>query len=192
MPKLFTFLLLCPLTLGLACPPDVQAAEPARVKLETSMGDIVIELNEAKAPVTCANFLRYVREGAYDDTIFHRVINSFMIQGGGFDRNMQQKPSREPIANEADNGLKNETYTVAMARTNEPHSASNQFFINVKNNDFLDFRAKTPQGWGYCVFGKVVQGMDVVDKIKTVPTRTRGFHENVPNIPVIITKASVL
>jgi peptidyl-prolyl cis-trans isomerase B (cyclophilin B) len=193
MPRLSAILFLpCLLSLGLVAPPALRAAEPALVKLETNLGDMVIELDEARAPATCANFLQYVREGAYDGTVFHRVINKFMIQGGGFDRNMQQQPSRAPIANEADNGLKNEIYAVAMARTNAPHSATNQFLINVQDNPFLDHRDKTAQGWGYCVFGKVVQGMEVVDKIKAVPTRTRGLHENVPHIPVIISKASVL
>ncbi|MCL1915491.1 MAG: peptidylprolyl isomerase [Desulfovibrionaceae bacterium] len=178
--------------MSLACPVPLMAAGATLVKLETNMGDIIIELNEEKAPGTCANFLQYAREGAYDGTIFHRVINDFMIQGGGFDWNMQEKPSRKSIANEADNGLKNEIYTVAMARTNDPHSATSQFFINVKDNTFLNHRSKTVQGWGYCVFGKVVQGMDVVDKIKAVPTVTRRPHENVPSLPVTINKATVL
>lgn len=159
------------------------------VTLHTSMGDIVIELNQEKAPVTTANFLEYVRSGHYDGTIFHRVINGFMIQGGGMDADMQERPTNEPIENEADNGLKNEAYTVAMARTQDPHSATAQFFINVADNNFLNHRNKTPQGWGYAVFGKVVEGQDVVDQIKEVATGRKGFHEDVPTSPVVIEKA---
>lgn len=162
------------------------------VKLETSMGDIVLELDAEKAPKTTENFLRYVREGHYDGTIFHRVINGFMIQGGGMDKDMREKSTHEPIQNEADNGLTNDAYTVAMARTNDPHSATAQFFINVKDNAFLNHRSKTPQGWGYAVFGKVVEGKDVVDAIKTVATGNRGFHQDVPLSPVVINKATVV
>ena len=159
------------------------------VKLETSMGDIVLELYGEKAPKTVENFLSYVREGQYDDTIFHRVIDGFMIQGGGFTADMQQKPTKEAIENEADNGLKNESYTVAMARTMEPHSATAQFFINVKNNVFLNHTAKTDNGWGYAVFGKVVKGHNVINKIKGVTTGRKGMHDDVPVEPVSIIKA---
>jgi peptidyl-prolyl cis-trans isomerase B (cyclophilin B) len=162
------------------------------VKLETSMGDITLELYPDKAPVTVANFLEYVKAGFYNGTIFHRVINGFMIQGGGFDVKMNKKPTRAPIKNEADNGLTNEAYTVAMARTNIPDSATAQFFINVADNKFLNHTAKTPQGWGYAVFGKVIKGREVVDKIKAVPTTTRDSYENVPQEPVTIIKATVV
>lgn len=162
------------------------------VKLTTNFGDITIELYEDKAPVTVANFLNYVDKGFYDGVIFHRVINDFMIQGGGFDVNMKQKATDATIKNEADNGLSNEKYTLAMARTMVPDSASAQFFINVKNNDFLNFSAPTTQGWGYCVFGKVVEGTEVVDKIKTVATTSRAGHQDVPVEPVIIEKAVVI
>ena len=162
------------------------------VKLETSMGEITVELYADKAPATVANFLQYVKDGFYNGTIFHRVIPTFMIQGGGFDAQMNQKPTRAPIQNEADNGLKNEAYTFAMARTMDPNSATAQFFINVADNQFLNHTAKTPQGWGYAVFGKVVKGQDVVDKIKAVPTGNKGMHQNVPVEPVTIIKATVV
>lgn len=162
------------------------------VKLETSLGEIVLELNPEKAPATTANFLQYVKDGFYNGTIFHRVINGFMIQGGGFDANMQQKTTRAPIKNEADNGLSNDSYTIAMARTMDPHSASGQFFINVANNKMLNHRDKSPQGWGYAVFGKVVKGQEVVDKIKAVATGNRGMYQNVPLEAVTITKATVV
>ncbi len=162
------------------------------VKLETSMGEITVELYADKAPATVANFLQYVKDGFYNGTIFHRVIPTFMIQGGGFDAQMNQKPTRAPIQNEADNGLKNEAYTLAMARTMDPNSATAQFFINVADNQFLNHTAKNPQGWGYAVFGKVVKGQDVVDKIKAVPTGNKGMHQNVPLEPVTITKATVV
>lgn len=165
------------------------ANERTLVKMETNKGDIVLELFPDKAPKTVANFLQYVKSGGYDGTIFHRVINGFMIQGGGFEPDMRSRPTKAPIRNEADNGLKNVRYSIAMARTNDPHSASNQFFINVANNDSLDHRSTSMQGWGYAVFGKVVDGMDVVDKIKAVPVTNRGMHENVPREPVIIKKA---
>lgn len=161
------------------------------VILHTNHGDIHLELDAAKAPKTVANFLAYVRKGHYDGTVFHRVIDGFMIQGGGFEAGMKQKSTDAPIENEANNGLKNAKYTVAMARTNDPHSASAQFFINVKDNDFLDHRSPTPQGWGYCVFGKVTAGTDVVDKIKGVKTGSRGFHQDVPVDDVIIERAEV-
>lgn len=162
------------------------------VKLETSKGDIVIELDEAKAPKTVANFLAYVKDGFYDGTIFHRVIDGFMIQGGGFKSDMGMKATKAPIENEADNGLKNDKYTLAMARTMDPNSATAQFFINVADNDFLNHTGKNPQGWGYAVFGKVTQGQDVVDKIKDVPTTTKGMHQDVPVEPVVINKAVVI
>lgn len=160
------------------------------VKLLTNFGEITLELNAEKAPITVANFLQYVDTGFYNGTIFHRVINGFMIQGGGFDGKMQQKASADEIKNEADNGLANDIYTIAMARTSAPHSASNQFFINVGNNDFLNYTAPNSSGWGYCVFGKVTAGMDVVDKIKKVATTTRNGHQDVPVENVIIESAS--
>ena len=166
------------------------AQDAPKVKLTTSMGDIVVQLDPAKAPKTVANFLQYVKEKHYDGTIFHRVINGFMIQGGGFTPEMVQKPGRAPIVLEAANGLKNDTYTVAMARTNVPDSATAQFFINVKNNNMLN--APQPDGHGYAVFGKVVAGADVVDKIKAVPTGTRAGMQNVPTTPVTILSATVL
>jgi peptidyl-prolyl cis-trans isomerase B (cyclophilin B) len=159
------------------------------VKLETSKGDIVIELNEEKAPMTVQNFLNYVRDGFYDGTIFHRVIPSFMVQGGGFDDQMMQKMTKDPIKNEADNGLSNERGTIAMARTQDPHSATAQFFINHKDNPFLNHTAPNIQGWGYCVFGKVTEGMDVVDAIAGVKTTNRAGHSDVPEDVVVITAA---
>ena len=169
---------------------DVNAADAQHVLLKTSMGEIVLELYPDKAPKTVANFLQYMKTGHYNGTIFHRVIDGFMIQGGGFDKNMKEKPTNPPIENEAKNGLKNESYTVSMARTMAPHSASAQFFINVKNNEFLDYPGR--DGWGYCVFGKVVKGTDVVDKIKAVETTSIGMHQNVPAKPVVIESASVI
>ena len=163
-----------------------------RVKLETSMGDMVIQLDAEKAPKTVDNFLTYVKEGFYDGTIFHRVIGNFMIQGGGFEPNMKQKTTHEAVENEANNGLKNDRYTLAMARTSDPHSATAQFFINVSDNDFLNFTAPTPNGWGYAVFGKVVEGTEVVDQIKGVKTGTKGFHQDVPTEDVVIEKATVI
>jgi peptidyl-prolyl cis-trans isomerase B (cyclophilin B) len=162
------------------------------IKLHTSAGVIGIELNAEKAPLTAANFIEYVKAGHYDNTIFHRVIDGFMVQGGGFEPGMKQKKTREPITNEADNGLKNDRYTVAMARTSEPHSASAQFFINIADNDFLNFSSPTPRGWGYCVFGKVVEGMDVVDQIRGVKTTSRAGHQDVPAEDVVITRAEVV
>ena len=164
----------------------------ATVALNTNKGRIVLELDGVKAPKTTANFLSYVKSGHYNGTIFHRVIENFMIQGGGFDARMDQKSTNAPIANEADNGLKNEVGTIAMARTNDPHSASAQFFINVKNNDFLNHSSKTPQGWGYAVFGKVTEGLDVVEAIKKVPTGRTGGHQDVPTTPVVIESAEVI
>lgn len=162
------------------------------VKLSTNFGDITLELNAEKAPITVANFLQYVESGFYDGVIFHRVIDGFMIQGGGFDADMQQKKTKGEIKNEADNGLSNDNYTIAMARTSIPDSASSQFFINATDNDFLNHTAKTPSGWGYCVFGKVVEGMDVVDKIKKVKTTSKAGHRDVPVEAVIIEKATVV
>ena len=176
--------------------PPTQGVKPMstspRVKFQTNYGDFVITLDAVKAPKTAANFLAYVNDGFFDGTIFHRVIDGFMIQGGGFEPGMKQKPTKAQIENEANNGLKNDEYTVAMARTSDPHSATAQFFINVKNNDFLNHTAPTSQGWGYAVFGKVTEGKDVVDKIKAVRTGNKGFHQNVPNEDVIITKAVVI
>ncbi|RQT04289.1 peptidylprolyl isomerase [Burkholderia contaminans] len=162
------------------------------VELHTNHGVIKLELDAAKAPKTVENFLNYVKKGHYDGTVFHRVINGFMIQGGGFEPGLKQKPTDTPIDNEANNGLKNDNYTVAMARTNDPHSATAQFFINVNDNDFLNHSSPTPQGWGYAVFGKVVEGQDVVDKIKGVKTGNAGFHQDVPTDDVVIEKAVVV
>ena len=162
------------------------------IKLHTNHGVISLELDAAKAPDTVANFIKYVEDGHYTNTIFHRVIDGFMIQGGGFEPGMKQKPTREPVKNEADNGLKNNIYTIAMARTSAPHSASAQFFINVGDNDFLNHTAPTPQGWGYCVFGKVVDGTDVVDRIRKVKTGSKGMHQDVPVEDVTIEKAEVV
>jgi len=163
------------------------------VQFETSMGVIKVELYPDKAPITVKNFLAYVREGYYDGLIFHRVIRDFMIQGGGFSKEMKEKgKTHPPIKNEADNGLKNDRGTLAMARTQVVDSASAQFFINTVNNDFLNHRAKTPQGYGYAVFGKVTDGMDVVDKIRAVPTASSGMHQDVPKEPVVILKATVV
>ena len=167
------------------------AANP-QVELTTSMGPIVIELDREKAPQSVDNFLQYVKEGHYNGTVFHRVIPGFMVQGGGFTADMREKPTRGPIKNEAGNGLRNVTGTVAMARTPNPHSASAQFFINVSDNAFLDFRAATPDGYGYAVFGKVVKGMDVVSRIVKVPTATRAPHADVPQKPIVIERAQVL
>ncbi|MGS2716831.1 peptidylprolyl isomerase [Eionea flava] len=161
------------------------------ITLHTNFGDITIELDFDNAPLSAANFQQYAEDGFYEGTVFHRVINDFMIQGGGFDDEMNQKETRAPIANEADNGLKNDVYTLAMARTMDPDSASSQFFINVKNNDFLNHTAKNTQGWGYCVFGKVVEGTDVVDKIKAVKTSASGMHQDVPVESVIINTVTV-
>ena len=155
-------------------------------------GVITLELDEAKAPKSVANFLQYVNAGHYNNTVFHRVIKNFMIQGGGFEPGMKQKPTQAPVTNEADNGLKNARYTVAMARTSDPHSATAQFFINTVDNDFLNFKSPTAQGWGYAVIGKVVKGQDVVDAIKAVPTTRKGFHDDVPRDDVVIEKAVAL
>ena len=170
-------------------PVQSHAAAPLpKVKIETSMGDIVVELNPAKAPKTVSNFLYYVKSGFYNNTIFHRVINGFMIQGGGFEPGLQQKETKAPIENEANNGLKNDKYTIAMARTNDPHSATSQFFINVADNDFLNHTSPTPRGWGYAVFGKVVAGTDVVDAIAAVRTASRSWYGDVPVEDVVMEK----
>ncbi|MGD9788701.1 MAG: peptidylprolyl isomerase [Sulfuricellaceae bacterium] len=161
------------------------------VKLHTNLGTITLELDAEKAPKTVANFLQYVEDGHYSDTLFHRVIDGFMIQGGGYMPDMAQKATRDPIENEAANGLKNEPYTIAMARTPDPHSATAQFFINVSDNDFLNYRSPTPQGFGYCVFGRVVEGQEVVDAIKKLKTGNRAGHQDVPVEDVIIEKAEV-
>jgi peptidyl-prolyl cis-trans isomerase B (cyclophilin B) len=162
------------------------------IKLHTNHGVIAIELDAARAPETAKNFLDYVEAGFYSNTVFHRVIDGFMIQGGGFEPGMRQKPTRSTIKNEADNGLKNDRYTVAMARTSDPHSASSQFFINVSDNDFLNHTAPNANGWGYCVFGKVVEGQGIVDKIKSIKTGKRGFHSDVPVEDVLIERAEVV
>lgn len=162
------------------------------IKLHTSMGVIALELDAEKAPETVKNFESYVSSGHYDGTIFHRVIDGFMIQGGGFTPDMNQKPTQAPIKNEADNGLKNTKYSIAMARTNDPHSATAQFFINVADNGFLDFKSPTGNGWGYCVFGRVTEGSEVVDQIKAVATGNSGHHQDVPREAVIIERAEIV
>ena len=159
-----------------------------KFKVTTSMGEFTLALDEAKAPVSVANFEKYVDDGHYDNTIFHRVIDGFMIQGGGFDKTMKQKPTKPAIKNESTNGLKNNNYTVAMARTGVRDSATSQFFVNVKDNDFLNYSGESPQGWGYAVFGEVVDGRNVVDKIKKVATGSSGGHQDVPTTPVVIEK----
>lgn len=161
------------------------------ITLHTNFGDIKIQLNEEKAPETSANFLQYCRDGFYDNTLFHRVIDGFMIQGGGMESGLREKASRAPIKNEANNGLSNKVGTLAMARTMEPHSASSQFFINVNNNTFLDFRSESLDGWGYCVFGEVIEGMDIVNKIKGVSTGSYGMHQDVPLEDVMITGTTI-
>ena len=165
---------------------------PPVVELDTSMGAIVIELNEEKAPKTVENFLNYVKSGHYDGTIFHRIIDGFMIQGGGMDAEMNEKATNAPVENEADNGLKNDAGTIAMARTQDPHSATSQFFVNVKDNDFLNHSGKNMQGWGYTVFGKVTSGMDVIEKMRGVPTGRFGMHADVPKEPVVINSATII
>ena len=167
------------------------AADP-QVEIKTNQGTIRLELYPAKAPQTVENFLQYVKDGHYNGTIFHRVIKNFMIQGGGMEPGMNQKPCKAPVENEAANGLKNKRGSIAMARTNDPHSATAQFFINTVDNDFLDFKSPSGQGWGYCVFGEVVEGMDVVDKIRAVKTGNKGFHQDVPAEDVIIEKAEII
>lgn len=180
-----------PTQAGRLCQGECQMSMP-QVELNTNKGRIVIELNQEKAPKTVENFLRYVREGFYNGVIFHRVIDGFMVQGGGFDENFKEKSTHDSIENEADNGLKNDIGTIAMARTSAPHSASAQFFINVANNNFLNHSGKTPQGWGYAVFGQVVEGMDVVNQIKTVRTGSRGGHQDVPLENIVIESARII
>ena len=165
---------------------------PPVVELDTNMGAIVIELNEEKAPKTVENFLNYVKSGHYDGTIFHRIIDGFMIQGGGMDADMNEKATNAPVENEADNGLKNDAGTIAMARTQDPHSATSQFFVNVKDNDFLNHSGKNMQGGGYTVFGKVTSGMDVIEKMRGVPTGRFGLHADVPKEPVVINSATII
>ena len=191
MRKIITLCRSLAVALVLGFSAQAQAGGKNMVTLQTNKGDIVLELDAEKAPNTTKHFLEYVKAGFYDGTIFHRVIPGFMIQGGGFDKDMVQKPTNAPIENEANNGLKNDTYTIAMARTQAPHSATAQFFINVANNGFLNFTAPTMQGWGYAVFGKVVKGQDVVDAIARVRTTSHYPHQDVPVEPVIITKAVI-
>lgn len=197
--KLFTLLLpaFCVISLSImpaqaATHPPSTKGKPQMVKLHTNKGDITIELYADKAPETVKNFVEYVNSGFYNGTIFHRVINNFMIQGGGFEPGMKQKPTRAPVKNEAANGLTNDAYTIAMARTSDPQSATAQFFINVRNNDFLNYTAPTQQGYGYCVFGKVVEGKDVVDAIKQVRTGNSGYFQDVPVEDVVIIKAEMV
>jgi len=192
MQRFSRLMLAAVLVFALAAP--ALAADPGKVlvKLQTTNGDITLELDKKNAPISVENFLRYVRTGHYDGTIFHRVINGFMIQGGGYDVNMKERPTGKAIQNEADNGLKNELYTVAMARTSDPNSATDQFFINVKNNPSLNYWGKSTSGWGYAVFGKVVDGKRVVDEIKGVATGRKGMFDDVPLKPVVITKASII
>ncbi len=180
------------LALALLIAFGLATAEAAKVRLETNVGPIVLELDSAKAPQTVRNFLAYVDSGHYDGTVFHRVIRGFMIQGGGFDTELRQKPTRAPIRNEADNGLRNRTGTIAMARTNDPHSATAQFFINTVDNAPLDHSAPTARGWGYAVFGRVVEGMNVVQAIEAMPTTARGPFQNLPRQPLVIERAVVL
>jgi peptidyl-prolyl cis-trans isomerase B (cyclophilin B) len=175
-----------------ADPTPAQKGKSSMVKIHTNLGNFTIKLDAEKAPQTVKNFLAYVNSGFYNNTVFHRVIDGFMIQGGGFEPGMKQKPVNAAIQNEANNGLTNDAYTVAMARTNDPHSATAQFFVNVKNNSFLNFTSESSQGWGYCVFGKVVEGTEVIDAIKKVKTGTKGFHQDVPTEDVIITQAEVV
>lgn len=169
----------------------MNATKNPTVKIETSKGDLVLELYPDKAPKTVENFLAYVKDGFFEGTIFHRIIPNFMIQGGGFTEDMQEKPNKDPIENEADNGLKNEVGTLAMARTSDPHSATSQFFINVKDNDFLNFSGQTQQGWGYCVFGKITEGMDIVKAMEKVETGNSGMHQDVPKEAIKIIKVSI-
>jgi cyclophilin family peptidyl-prolyl cis-trans isomerase len=179
------------------CLPPAAAAQSkggdcSQVKLTTSMGAVTLALDRDKAPASVENFVKYVKSGHYDGTVFHRVIDGFMIQGGGFTKDMQQKSTGAPIKNEASNGLKNDAYTVAMARTGVRDSATSQFFINVVNNERLNYSGESPQGWGYAVFGKVVSGQDVVDKVRKVPTGDSGGHQNVPKTPIVLEKAECL
>ena len=169
-----------------------QKENPSMVKLHTNHGTITLELDAERAPETVKNFLAYVESGHYANTVFHRVIDGFMVQGGGFEPGLKQKPTQPPVKNEADNGLKNVRHSIAMARTSDPHSASAQFFINLKDNDFLNYREPTPQGYGYAVFGKVARGMDVVSRIAKVSTGNVGPYQNVPREPIVIESATVI
>jgi len=189
---LFTALLAVINPLGSIAAENLSTGEkPVTVRMQTNMGTIVLELDSEKAPATVENFVDYAKSGFYDGTVFHRVIPGFMIQGGGFEPGMNQKPTRASIKNEADNGLANDIGTIAMARTSDPNSATSQFFINAKDNDFLNYTSSSPQGWGYCVFGKVVEGMDVVQKIEKVATGSKGMHQDVPTEDVVIEKVTV-
>lgn len=192
MKKIFIGAILMMLSLFLSTGSILAASQEKKpeVRLETNYGDIVVQLETRKAPITTANFIQYVKSGHYDNTVFHRVIKDFMIQGGGMTSDMKEKHTQPPIKNEANNGLKNRKYTIAMARTSEPNTATSQFFINTKDNTFLDF--KGPENWGYAVFGKVIQGQDVVDKIEAVRTGVKARYEDVPLEPVIIKKAEVI
>ena len=180
------------LVVAVSCFTSQAAFAGPKVEFKTTMGNFVVELDDVKAPKSTANFLNYVKSGFYNGTIFHRVIDGFMIQGGGFTPDLVQKPTDAPVVSEAQNGLKNNVYTIAMARTSDPHSATAQFFINVNDNDFLNHTAPNAQGWGYAVFGKVTDGMDVVDTIRKVKTGSSGFHQDVPAEDVVIEKATVL
>lgn len=188
---IFSMMLLLTTTLSFATE-NKMSDTPSKVKLTTSMGEIIIQLNPEKAPVSSANFLTYVNEGFYNGTIFHRIIPGFMAQGGGFDTDFNQKAVHDPIKNEADNGLPNKRGTLAMARTNVPDSATAQFFINYKDNSFLNHTSPTPSGWGYAVFGEVIEGMDVVDEMAKQPTGNRGGHQDVPKTDIIVEKAEVI
>ncbi|PPK71762.1 peptidyl-prolyl cis-trans isomerase B (cyclophilin B) [Methylobacter tundripaludum] len=188
---IFSMMLLLTTTLSFATE-NKMSDTPSKVKLTTSMGEIIIQLNPEKAPISSANFLTYVNEGFYSNTIFHRIIPGFMAQGGGFDTDFNQKAVHDPIKNEADNGLPNKRGTLAMARTNVPDSATAQFFINYKDNSFLNHTSPTPSGWGYAVFGEVIEGMDVVDEMAKQPTGNRGGHQDVPKTDIIVEKAEVI
>jgi len=184
-------MLLCSTTLSFATENKMSDTQ-TKVKMTTSLGAIVIQLDPVKAPTTAANFVEYVKDGFYDGTIFHRVIKGFMAQGGGFDTSFSQKTTKAPIKNEADNGLSNKRGSIAMARTNDPNSATAQFFINYKDNTFLDHTSPTPSGWGYAVFGEVVEGMDIVDEMAKQPTGNRGGHQDVPKTDIVIEKAEIV
>jgi peptidyl-prolyl cis-trans isomerase B (cyclophilin B) len=188
---IFSMMLLLTTTLSFATE-NKMSDTPSKVKLTTSLGEIIIQLNPEKAPVSSANFLTYVNEGFYSNTIFHRIIPGFMAQGGGFDTDFNQKPVHDPIKNEADNGLPNKRGSIAMARTNVPDSATAQFFINYKDNSFLNHTSPTPSGWGYAVFGEVIEGMDIVDEMAKQPTGNRGGHQDVPKTDIIVEKAEVI
>jgi peptidyl-prolyl cis-trans isomerase B (cyclophilin B) len=175
-----------------SCSAQLKGSTPVKVKFTTTLGAFTVEVDKEKAPISAENFVKYVESGHYNGTIFHRIIDNFMVQGGGMTKDMREKPGRPPIKNESTNGLKNTVYTLAMARTGVRDSASAQFFINVKDNDFLNFSGESPQGWGYAVFGKVVEGTDVVDKLRKVATGNAGMHQNVPLEPVVIEKAECL